>query len=181
MASTDLPSALDAGHVGHSRRGRRRRATASDPIHLRLARSALWAGEPAALVADVSGWLEDFGRRAYTRVERIPLDRLEGWREDPGTGDIRHETGRFFAVEGLRVQNPGGPVTGWDQPIINQPEIGILGILAKEFDGTLKFLMQAKVEPGNRNGLQLSPTVQATRSNYTRVHRGRTVPYLEYF
>ncbi|MFH4268324.1 NDP-hexose 2,3-dehydratase family protein, partial [Acinetobacter baumannii] len=38
-----------------------------------------------------------------------------------------------------------------------------------------------KVEPGNCNGLQLSPTVQATRSNYTRVHQGRAVPYLEYF
>ncbi|WNM31362.1 NDP-hexose 2,3-dehydratase family protein [Streptomyces sp. Li-HN-5-11] len=156
-------------------------STVSNPIHLRLARSALRAGDPAALVPDVRGWLADFGRRAYTRVERIPLDRLEGWTEDPGTGDIRHETGRFFAIEGLRVRGFGGPVTGWDQPIINQPEIGILGILAKEFDGTLKFLMQAKVEPGNRNGLQLSPTVQATRSNYTRVHRGRAVPYLDYF
>ena len=41
--------------------------------------------------------------------------------------------------------------------------------------------MQAKREPGNHNGLQLSPTVQATRSNYTRVHRGRPVPYLDYF
>ncbi|MGV9249267.1 NDP-hexose 2,3-dehydratase family protein [Streptomyces sp. NPDC003710] len=156
-------------------------STESDPTHLRLARSLLPAGDPAAVVADVRGWLADFGRRAYTRVERIPLDRLEGWSEDPRTGDIRHDTGRFFAVEGLRVHNPGGPVTGWDQPIIHQPEIGILGILAKEFDGTMKFLMQAKVEPGNRNGLQLSPTVQATRSNYTRVHQGRAVPYLEYF
>ena len=41
--------------------------------------------------------------------------------------------------------------------------------------------MQAKVEPGNCNGLQLSPTVQATRSNYMRVHRGKPVPYLDYF
>jgi oxidase EvaA len=37
------------------------------------------------------------------------------------------------------------------------------------------------MEPGNPNLVQLSPTVQATRSNYTRVHQGATVRYLEYF
>jgi oxidase EvaA len=29
--------------------------------------------------------------------------------------------------------------------------------------------------------LQISPTVQATKSNYTRIHRGRRPPYLDYF
>ncbi|SDZ36671.1 oxidase EvaA, partial [Amycolatopsis xylanica] len=69
----------------------------------------------------------------------------------------------------------------WTQPIILQPEIGILGILVKVFDGVVHCLMQAKMEPGNINLLQLSPTVQATRSNYTRVHQGNPVPYLEHF
>lgn len=45
----------------------------------------------------------------------------------------------------------------------------------------LHFLMQAKMEPGNPNLLQLSPTVQATRSNYTKVHKGADVKYIEYF
>jgi oxidase EvaA len=79
------------------------------------------------------------------------------------------------------VQTDQGPVRRWSQPIINQPEIGVLGIIVKEFDGILHCLMQAKMEPGNRNGVQLSPTVQATRSNYTLVHRGKPVPYLDYF
>lgn len=84
-------------------------------------------------------------------------------------------------MHGLEVSNPGAPVAQWTQPIINQPEIGILGILTAPIDGVLHCLMQAKVEPGNAEGLQLSPTVQATRSNYTRVHQGRAVPYLEHF
>ena len=74
-----------------------------------------------------------------------------------------------------------GECDTWMQPIINQPEIGILGILVREFDGILHCLMQVKFEPGNINGLQLSPTVQATRSNYTGVHRGKGITYLEYF
>lgn len=72
-------------------------------------------------------------------------------------------------------------VSTWDQPIINQPEIGFLGFIVKKIQGVYHFLMQAKIEPGNLNVVQLSPTLQATRSNYTRVHKGAIPKYLEYF
>lgn len=113
------------------------------------------------------------------RVEQVPFAELANWRFEPETGNLGHVSGRFFTVEGLQVRSGGEDI--WSQPIINQPEIGILGILVKEFDGVLHCLMQAKMEPGNVNTLQLSPTVQATRSNYTQVHRGSTTRYLEYF
>ena len=74
-----------------------------------------------------------------------------------------------------------GNLSEWEQPIINQPEIGYLGFITKEFDGILHFLVQAKIEPGNVNNVQLSPTLQATRSNYTQVHNGKAPRYLEYF
>ncbi|QYC42723.1 NDP-hexose 2,3-dehydratase [Nonomuraea coxensis DSM 45129] len=115
------------------------------------------------------------------RVTRLPLEELAGWRADPVTGDLRHVSGGFFTVEGLDVRRPGWAVPGWSQPIINQPEAGILGILLRRVAGEPHLLMQAKNEPGNPGGVQLSPTVQATRSNYTRLHRGRAVPYLELF
>jgi oxidase EvaA len=129
----------------------------------------------------IQRWLADFGRRAHACVELVELDTLRDWYSDPATGNICHEAGKFFSISGLAVDIPGGPVEHWQQPIIIQPEVGILGIIVKEFDGVLHCLMQAKVEPGNDNGLQISPTVQATRSNYTRVHGGRAVPYLKYF
>lgn len=121
------------------------------------------------------------------RVRRTPLDELDSWTTDPDTGDIRHRSGRFFSITGLHVRHQdsgmeGAPDgTGWSQPIINQPEVGLLGLLVKEFDGVRHFLVQAKAEPGNHNEHQISPTVQATRSNYSRVHQGRTVPYLGFF
>ena len=37
------------------------------------------------------------------------------------------------------------------------------------------------MEPGNINKVQLSPTVQATKSNYTRVHEGKAIKYLNFF
>ena len=42
-------------------------------------------------------------------------------------------------------------------------------------------MLQAKIEPGNVNHVQLSPTLQATRSNYEARHQGKKPIYLEYF
>jgi len=114
-------------------------------------------------------------------IERIPFQRLEQWGFDPQTGNLGHVSGRFFTIEGLSVDTNFGSVGHWEQPIINQPEIGILGLLIKAFDGVPHVLMQAKMEPGNINMIQLSPTLQATHSNYTRVHRGKAPHYLDYF
>lgn len=126
-------------------------------------------------------WFEAARKHIYTRVERVPLAALNAWDYTPGAAALKHRSGRFFSIEGLRTHLSEGVVQCWDQPIINQPETGILGILVKRFGGVLHCLMQAKAEPGNINGLQLSPTVQATRSNYSGVHHGKPVPYLEYF
>jgi oxidase EvaA len=112
-------------------------------------------------------------------VEQIPFDELDRWHFEQVSGNLAHESGRFFVVRGLRVRDDAGVLRY--QPIIDQFEIGILGIVVKEFRGVLHCLMQAKAEPGNVNELQLSPTVQATFSNYTRVHGGRSVQYLEFF
>jgi dTDP-4-dehydro-6-deoxy-alpha-D-glucopyranose 2,3-dehydratase len=147
----------------------------------RFAESMVCLAGGAASTGEFHSWFA--GRRAAGQftVERVPFERLDGWGFDGENGNLRHRSGRFFTVEGLRVRHVSGPFSEWSQPIINQPETGILGILVKEFGGVLHCLMQAKMEPGNVNILQLSPTVQATRSNYTRVHGGASVKYLDYF
>ncbi|MGP3949261.1 NDP-hexose 2,3-dehydratase family protein [Streptomyces sp. 7N604] len=148
----------------------------------RLTRSAAERDAGVQLrTEDVAKWLAQRARAHRFAVERIPFDQLDGWFFQETTGNLVHRSGRFFTVEGLHARVDGGQVREWRQPIIKQPEVGILGILAKEFDGVLHFLMQAKMEPGNRNLLQLSPTVQATRSNYTKVHRGADVKYIDHF
>lgn len=153
-----------------------------DSVATRLARSAEVRKSGAFLrTADFAEWLGARGRAHDFRVDRIPFADLDGWSFAPDTGNLVHRSGRFFTIEGLRVTRDEGPFREWQQPIIKQPEVGILGILAKEFDGVLHFLMQAKMEPGNRNLLQLSPTVQATRSNYTKAHQGADVKYIDHF
>lgn len=138
-------------------------------------------GDSPSVPSAFRHWFEDARKSIYTHVERVPLASVTGWHCDPDAPALTHHTGRFFSIEGIRTHHAGGPVEHWDQPVINQPETGILGILVRRIDGELHCLMQAKAEPGNINGLQLSPTVQATRSNFTGVHRGKSVPYLRYF
>lgn len=158
------------------------RRRTDDTLAQRLARSAAQRAEGSGLrTAEVAGWLAERARAHHFRVERIALSDLDGWFFAADTGNLHHHTGRFFSVEGIDVNHSNGVIRRWQQPIIRQPEVGILGILAKEIDGVLHFLLQAKMEPGNRNLLQLSPTVQATHSNYTGAHRGASVKYLEYF
>jgi oxidase EvaA len=157
-----------------------------DSFSARIALSAATAQGAHLSTTGFHGWLAERGRANTFRVDRIPFAELDGWSFEEPTGNLVHRSGRFFTVEGLHVteeEGPygDGPYAEWYQPIIKQPEVGILGILAKEFDGVLHFLMQAKMEPGNPNLLQLSPTVQATRSNYTKVHKGADVKYIEYF
>lgn len=145
----------------------------------RLALSAATIEGADMATADVVPWLTAHRLRGGATVRQIPFAELDRWSFASGTGNLHHDTGRFFTVEGLHSSRPQEP--GWHQPIIVQPDIGILGILAKELDGVLHFLMQAKFEPGNPNLVQLSPTVQATRSNYTKAHGGSGVRYLEHF
>lgn len=120
--------------------------------------------------------------QAPLRARRIPLTRMDGWSIDPATGNIAHQGGRFFTILGVtaRHRRETGDLH-WDQPCIDQPEIGILGILAARFDGLLHFCLKAKEEPGNLHGVQLSPTVQATYSNYTGGHGGRRPLLVDYF
>ena len=126
-------------------------------------------------------WLSEQVNKISVKVERIDLDNISKWKFDKKEGVICHETGQFFSIQGIEVTTNWGGVNKWDQPIINQPEIGYLGFIVKEFNGVLHFLMQAKIEPGNINHVQLSPTIQATKSNYSQVHQGAKTPYLDYF
>ena len=128
---------------------------------------------------DILAWMKQQNDEVVSNMKQIPLEGLKGWsyRDDR----IRHDSGKFFSIDGIRIKTNYRDVPEWDQPIINQPEIGFLGFIVKKFNGVMHFLMQAKIEPGNLNIVQLSPTLQATRSNYTRVHGGKSPNYLEYF
>jgi dTDP-4-dehydro-6-deoxy-alpha-D-glucopyranose 2,3-dehydratase len=162
-------------------RERSRLRPADPPGDLRFAASARCHHSSTTSTDGFLEWFEERSRAHRFQVQRIDFRDMDRWRLEPGTGNLRHDSGRFFSIEGLRVRTDLPGAGTWSQPIIHQPEHGLLGLLVREVDGHFEFLVQAKMEPGNINLIQLSPTVQATRSNYTQVHKGARTPYLEHF
>jgi len=130
---------------------------------------------------DIMEWIKEKRATREMKAEEISIKDTKTWFTDEGTGNIHHDSGKFFSIVGMKASSKHREVEGWCQPILKQPEIGILGIVAKKFDGVLHFLMQGKDEPGNIEGVQISPTMQATKSNYTRVHKGKLPLFFDLF
>jgi dTDP-4-dehydro-6-deoxy-alpha-D-glucopyranose 2,3-dehydratase len=129
---------------------------------------------------EIINWVRLRNEEVFVDIKQIPFSEMKNWFQDKD-GSLRHDSGKFFSIEGFHVETDFGNNFDWDQPLITQPEVGYLGILTKEFEGVLYFLMQAKIEPGNVNCVQISPTLQATKSNYSQVHQGKKPKYFEYF
>ena len=119
----------------------------------------------------------------YTgKAEEIGIKDLQKWYVDPVTGNIHHDSGKFFSIIGVRIHAAvGREVVSWTQPMIKQNECGILGILCQKKNGVRHYLLYAKYEPGNMPKIQLSPTLQATASNLKQVHGGKKPLFAEYF
>ncbi|WP_321381699.1 NDP-hexose 2,3-dehydratase family protein [Trichococcus shcherbakoviae] len=124
-------------------------------------------------------WVAEKNSKLEVKITKISLDESEPWYYDSGSGFIKNRNGTFFKIGGLQ-QYVNGKLTA-EQPIIIQDEIGFLGIICSEIDNVLHFLMQAKIEPGNVNKIQISPTIQATKSNFMQKHGGKRPAFLEYF
>ena len=135
--------------------------------------SSLTEYNPYYTTEEIGQWLFSINQQQYLNVTQIPLNELDKWSIDEETGDLKHDSGGFFSIRGLHVETNWGNIPFWSQPVIHQPEIGILGIITRKINGILYFLLQAKAEPGNINGYHVSPTVQATRSNDLQLHGGK--------
>lgn len=124
-------------------------------------------------------WVEKNNKHTHVYIQRIIFNSDDVWEYQSKEKGIVHKSNCFFSIKGLVKKENGIKIT--EQPIIIQEEIGYLGIICKKINGILNFLIQAKIEPGNINKVQISPTLQATKSNFMQVHGGKKPPYLEYF
>jgi dTDP-4-dehydro-6-deoxy-alpha-D-glucopyranose 2,3-dehydratase len=146
-----------------------------------LLQSMVTEENPFIKTHEVVQWIEKKKSEVEVVVEKTDFSKLDGWNFVDNNYKLIHKSGKFFSIEGIRVITNQSFKRTWDQPIINQPEIGFLGIITKKVNGILYFLLQAKIEPGNINHVQLSPTLQATKSNFLQVHGGVKPAYLDYF
>lgn len=128
---------------------------------------------------ELLAWIKELNETTYVNINECSINDSTFWFYDDYNGEVLNRKRSFFSIKGMRYFEDGE--YNGEQPIIIQPEIGYLGIICREIDGILHFLMQAKIEPGNVNCVQISPTIQATKSNFTRAHGGKLPTYFELF
>lgn len=138
--------------------------------------------EENADVTEVLSWLEEKRRTTNLKVTQIPVKEIDRWKIHEETGDISHDSGRFFQIVGVKTEGAADrEVLSWSQPIMKQEECGMLGIICQVRDDARHYLLWAKYEPGSIVRHQLSPCIQATLSNLDRVHGGKKPMFAEYF
>ena len=102
---------------------------------------------------------------------------MDGWVYD---GDvIEHKDKKYFSVIGVDVSIGNREVTHWNQPMVKSAQEGIMGFLVKKINGIYHFLVQAKLECGNFDIVELAPTVQCLTGNYRKGQNEYTIPYIE--
>ena len=140
-----------------------------------------WANREgiANSMSDLEAWIKELNAKTYVNIQECSINSGNMWFYDDYNGEVLNRKRSFFSIKGMRYFINDEFIS--EQPVILQSEIGYLGIICKEIGGVLHFLMQAKIEPGNVNCVQISPTLQATKSNFTRAHGGNFPPYFEYF
>jgi dTDP-4-dehydro-6-deoxy-alpha-D-glucopyranose 2,3-dehydratase len=153
------------------------KATIPAELRAALRRSRLAPADDSLL-----DWLAHHRACDRCRVEPIAFDQLRRWSMTPDREGIVHASGGFFSIRGFELElERGAGLEHLAQPLITQRERGILGVLLRVVEGRAELLVQAKREPGDPAGTQLAPTLQATHSNYARLHGGRVTRGLAAF
>ena len=124
----------------------------------------------------LKNWLKHQKNIKKIKINKKKISNLKDWIFKKNV--ILNGKQNFFSIKAFIIK--------WKnkityQPLIVQNENGILGIIKKKKNNKDYYLLQAKIEPGNINGIQISPTVQATKSNYLRKHGGKKTLFLNYF
>jgi len=133
---------------------------------------------------EILEWYSEICNENSLKVEQVDLKDCDEWITTEK--NIKHKSKKFFEIIGLKIQNSHSREVGqngWYQPIIKEVgyDGGTLGLLRKKLEGIPHYLINAKAEPGNYNGIQLSPTLQATKSNLEAAHGGSKPLFLDYF
>jgi oxidase EvaA len=133
-------------------------------------------------ITPILEWLKQKQESYPVTVEEVGVNEASGWRTDPVSGNITHESGKFFSIIGVKVKGAADrEIPSWDQPMLKQEEIGISGVLTQKRGGVAHYLFYAKFEPGNVDTVQISPALQASEGNLSLAHKGKRPRLAEYF
>ena len=123
-----------------------------------LIASTLARNEGCQPIEAVLSWLTEIRARAEIDCQPCALSSVPGWERD--AHELRRHDGRYFRIFGVEVESDAREVPGWTQPMVQPVETGIAAFVTRRIGGLLHFLVQARMEPGVWNLIELAPTVQ---------------------
>jgi dTDP-4-dehydro-6-deoxy-alpha-D-glucopyranose 2,3-dehydratase len=126
---------------------------------------------------EIISWFTALKTLTELDVTRCNIDDLDKWVVDEW--EIAHVEQKFFRVIGVEAVIGNREIASWCQPLVEQRQPGIIGFVIKKFNGTYHLLVQAKLEAGNFDILEMAPTIQCITGSYKQPDW--VIPYLEYF
>ena len=128
-------------------------------------------------IEEIISWFTILRTKTELNVERCHLNELEQWNV---TDDIiYHQDNKYFEIIGVEVEAGNREIACWCQPLFKQVEEGIVGFIIKRINSIYHLLVQAKLESGNFDTLEMAPTVQCITGSYKNAEY--PVPYLNCF
>jgi len=127
---------------------------------------------------EIISWFTELKVCCELNVERIPLKFVKNWLKTEN--QIHHEKGKYFSIIAIAVQAGNREVIQWTQPLINPQTTGLIAYITKNINGTLHFLVQAKVEPGNFDTIEMAPTVQCITDSFEQDKPEERPAFLDY-
>ncbi|HEU5108302.1 MAG TPA: NDP-hexose 2,3-dehydratase family protein, partial [Micromonosporaceae bacterium] len=172
VVNADARTVLSCARLAHPGAGPPRGAVG--PFRSALVRSAREADRGPHTMAEVLHWITELRSRYHLEARLVPLDRVGGWPR--GATAIERADGGTFRVVAVRVEATSREVARWTQPLVQPCGVGLTGFIVRAVGGVLQVLVQALVEPGNRDVVEVAPTVQHQPAGPAGPADGRAAP-----
>ena len=127
-------------------------------------------------MGQILSWLSGLKSRYDLFVSNKPIDHLEGWHR--GENEIANNDNKYFRIIGVRVSISNREVTSWCQPLVQPLQQGLCAFIVRKIGDVYHFLVQAKLECGNYDVMELAPTVQCLTGNVFKSEK--KPPFTEY-
>ena len=126
----------------------------------------------------ILSWLSGLKSRYDLFVSNKPIDKLHGWHRK--ADEISNDNGKYFRIIGVKVSISNREVTSWCQPLVQPLQQGLCAFIIRKIGGIYHFLVQAKLECGNYDVMELAPTVQCLTGNVLDVKPEQRPPFVDY-
>ena len=127
-------------------------------------------------MVEVLSWLTEQKAKYYIQIEKLSLAKLKKWVTTDS--QIHHVSNKYFKVVAVNTEIQNREVMQWSQPMIQSVTPGIIAFVVKRMNGIIHFIVQAKIEVGNLDIIELAPTLQCMTGDY-RDTRSGDLPFLD--